>query len=140
MLWDVDVWSEMERLRREMNGLFSNFERDGGASTYPLVNLYDEKENLVVTAELPGMTKEKVNITYSDGVLTIAGNLEPLAEVKKMTVVRQERAFGRFEKAIRLPVKVDQNRINAAFSNGILTVTLPKAEEAKPKTIAIEAK
>jgi HSP20 family protein len=140
MLWDVDVLSEMERLRREMNGLFSNFERVGGASTYPLVNLYDGKENMVVTAELPGMTKEKVSITFSDGVLTITGNLEPLAEVKKMTIVRQERVLGKFEKTIRLPVKVDQNKINASFSNGILTVTLPKAEEAKPKTIAIEAK
>ena len=140
MLWNVDVWSEMERLRREMNGLFSNFERESGGSTYPLVNMYDEKENIIVTAELPGMTKEKVGITYADGILTIAGNLEPLPEVNKMTVIRQERASGKFEKTIRLPLKVDQNRINAAFSNGILTVTLPKAEEAKPKAIAIEAK
>jgi len=140
MLWDIDVWSEMERLRREMDGLFSNYERESGASTYPLVNMYDEKDNVVVTAELPGMTKDKVNITYSDGILSISGNLEPLPEVKRMTVIRQERAQGRFEKTIRLPVKVDQNRINAAFSNGILTINLPKAEEAKPKTIAIEAK
>jgi HSP20 family protein len=140
MLWNVDVWSEMERLRREMNGLFSNFERESGGSTHPLVNMYDEKDNVIVTSELPGMTKEKVSITYSDGILSIAGNLEPLPEVNKMTVIRQERASGKFEKTIRLPFKVDQNRINAAFSNGILTVTLPKAEEAKPKAIAIEAK
>ena len=140
MLWHDDVWSEMERLRREMNGLFSNFERTSGASTFPLVNVYDQKENIMVTAELPGMTKEKANITFSDSVLTIAGDIEPLAEVRKMTVIRQERALGRFEKTIRMPVKVDQNKINASFSNGILTVTLPKAEEAKPKTIAIEAK
>jgi len=140
MLWNTDLWGEMERLRREMNGLFSNFGRASGATTYPLVNMYDDKDHFVVTAELPGMTKDKVSITYADGVLTIAGNLEPLAEARKMSVVRQERAVGRFEKAIRLPAKVDQNRISASFSNGILSVTLPKSEEAKPKTIAIEAK
>jgi HSP20 family protein len=140
MLWNDDVLSEMERLRREMNGLFSNFDRENGVSTYPLVNMYDEDDDIVVKFELPGVTKDKVNITYSDGILSITGNLEPLLEVKKMAMIRQERALGKFEKTIRLPVKIDQNGINAAFSNGILTVTLPKAEEAKPKTIAIDAK
>lgn len=140
MLWNTDLWGEMERLRREMNGLFTNFGRASGATTYPLVNMYDDKERYVITAELPGMTKDKISITFADGVLTIAGNVEPLADVRKMTVVRQERAVGRFEKSLRLPAKVDQNRIGAAFCNGILTVTLPKSEEAKPKTIAIEAK
>lgn len=140
MLWNVDLWSEIERLRREMNSLFTNVDRTSGAETYPLVNIYDTKDEVILTAELPGMTKEKVNITYSDGVLNIAGNLQPLANSGKMQVVRMERAAGEFDKAIRLPTKVDQNRINASFSNGILTVKLPKSEEAKPKTIAIEAK
>lgn len=140
MFWNGDSLSEMERFRKEMNRLFSDYDRQSGASTYPLVNMYDETDNIVVTSELPGMTKDNVNITYSDGILSISGNLEPLPEVKNMTVIRQERSLGQFEKTIRLPVKVDQNKINASFSNGILTVTLPKAEEAKSKTIAIEAK
>jgi len=130
----------MERLRRDMNGLFSGYERTGGAATYPLVNLYDGRDAVIVTAELPGMTREKVGITFSDGVLTIAGNLEPLADVKDMAVIRQERSMGKFEKSLRLPAKVDQNKITASFTNGILTVTLPKTEDAKPRTIAIEAK
>jgi HSP20 family protein len=140
MLWNVDVWGEMDRLRREMNSLWTNFDRAAGTSTYPLINIYDGKENLAVTAELPGVAKDKVSITYTDGVLTIAGNREPVAEVKDMAVIRQERAVGKFEKSLRLPVKVDQSKITASFSNGILTVQLPKSEEAKPKTIAIEAK
>jgi HSP20 family protein len=140
MMWNADVWNEMERLRREMNSLFSGVESPGRAATYPLVNVYDGRDSLVVTAELPGMTKEKVGITYSDGVLTIAGNLEPLADIKDMAVIRQERSAGKFEKSLRLPAKVDQSKITASFTNGILTVTLPKAEEAKPRTIAIEAK
>jgi len=140
MLWNVDLWSEMERFRREIDGFFKNIDRSTGATTYPLVNVYDNKEDIVVTAELPGVTKEKVTITYADGVLTIKGDLEPLKSVKNMSVVRQERSVGKFEKTLRLPTKVDQNKISASFNNGILTITLPKTEEVRPKTIAIEAK
>lgn len=140
MLWDVDVLSEMERLRREMNSLFSDYGRTSGSTTYPLTNVYDDRENVVVTAELPGMTKDKVSIIFSDGALTISGKQEPLTNVKKMTVIRQERALGDFEKTIRIPSKIDQGKITASFTNGILTVTLPKSEDAKPKTITIEAR
>jgi HSP20 family protein len=140
MLWDIDVWSEMERLQREMNNLFSNYGRSSGSSSYPLTNVYDNQENIVVTAELPGMTKDSVSISYTDGVLTISGKQEPLANINKMTVVRQERAMGNFEKTLRIPIKIDQGKITASFTNGILIVTLPKSEEAKPKTITIEAK
>jgi HSP20 family protein len=120
--------------------LFSDYGRTSGSTTYPLTNVYDGRENIVVTAELPGMTKDKVSITFSDGALTISGKQEPLANIKKMTVIRQERALGDFEKSLRIPVKIDQGKITASFSNGILTVTLPKSEEAKPKIITIEAK
>jgi len=141
MLWNVDVWREMDRLRREMDNLFTGYERTGGAAaTFPLVNIYDEKDNVVVTAELPGMTKDKVGITFADGVLTLAGKMEPLAEAKGMTVVRQERSVGDFEKTLRIPSRVQQDKISASFDNGVLTITLPKSEEAKPKTITIEAK
>jgi HSP20 family protein len=140
MLWDVDLWREMERLRREMNGLFENAGRASGSTTYPLVNVYDDSENIVVTAELPGMSKEKVNISFADGTLSIAGKLEPMLNVKNMSVVRQERTVGEFEKIVRIPTKVQADKINAAFSNGILTIRMPKAEEVKPKTITIEAR
>jgi len=140
MLWNLDVWREMERLRRDMDGLFSNYGRTAASATYPLINVYEDKDNMVVTAELPGATKEKVSITFSDGVLTIAGKQEAPASVKNMSAVRQERTEGEFEKTINIPTKIDQNGINASFGNGILTITLPKAEEAKPKTITIEAK
>jgi len=140
MLWNLDLWREMERLRRDMDGLFSNYGRTAASSTYPLINVYEDKDNMVVTAELPGATKEKVDITFSDGVLTIAGRQESPASVKNMSAVRRERTEGDFEKTVAIPTKIDPNGINASFGNGILTVTLPKAEEAKPKTITIEAK
>jgi len=138
MLWNDDVFSEMERMRREINRHLSNFGQTG-STTYPLMNVYDSKDEIVVTAELPGLSKERVNITISDGILTLSGNLEPLSKVKNMTAVRKERSEGKFEKTLRIPAKVMQDSIRASFSNGILTITLPKSEEAKPKTIAIEA-
>ena len=140
MLWDMDIFSEMERLRREMNNLFSNYGSTPGSSTYPLMNVYDDKENILVTAELPGLIKEQVNITFSDGTLTLSGKQQPPAKTKGMAVVRKERSEGDFEKTLRVPTKIKQDAIKASFSNGILTVIMPKAEEVKPKTIAIEAK
>jgi len=140
MLWDMDIFSEMEKLRREMNNLFSNYGSTTGSSTYPLMNVYDDKDNILVSAELPGLTKEHVNITFSDGTLMVSGKQQPLAKAKGMTVVRKERSEGDFEKSLRVPTKIKQEAIKASFSNGILSITLPKAEEVKPKTIAIEAK
>jgi len=140
MIFNVDMWNEMDRLRREMNSLFTGYDRASASTTYPLVNVYDDKDAVIVTAELPGMSKEQVRITYADGALTLSGKLEPLAAAKKMTIVRQERSEGAFEKSLRIPTKIDQEKINASFSNGILTVMLPKAEEAKPKTIQVDVK
>jgi len=140
MLWNTDVFSEMERLRRDMNNLFSDYGEAAGTATFPLMNVYDSKDTIIVTAELPGITKDQVNITVADGVLTLSGETKPLAKAKGMAVVRQERSEGEFEKTFRIPAKVKQDAIAASFANGILTITLPKAEEAKPKTIFIEAK
>jgi len=140
MIWNVDVWREMERLRREMDGLFSDYGRGAPSAGYPLINVYEDDNDVLVTAELPGTTKEKVSITFADGILTIGGKLERPASVKNMAAVRVERTEGSFEKTVRIATKVNQNAINASFENGILTITLPKAEEAKPKTITIEAK
>jgi len=140
MLWDLDVFSEMDRLRRDMNNLFSGYGQAAGSATFPLMNVYDSKDNIIVTAELPGITKDQVKITVVDDVLTLAGETKPLVKAKGMAMIRHERSEGEFEKTFRIPIKVKQDAIAASFANGILTITLPKAEEAKPKTIAIEAR
>ena len=139
MMWNVEVVNEMDRLRREMDSLFSNYGRSRVATTYPLVNVYDGKDAIVVTAELPGMTKDKVSISFTDGLLSIKGRLEPSRVATGMTPIRQERSEGDFDKTLRIPTKVEPDKIGATFVNGILTITMPKAEEAKPKTIAIQA-
>jgi len=140
MMWGIDIFSEMERLRRDMNRLFSDYSHSSGASTFPLINIYEDKECVVVTAELPGLNKDQVNIIFSDGNLTLSGKVDSPSNVKNMAVLRKERSEGNFEKVLRISPKVKAEAITASFTNGILTVTLPKAEEAKPKTISIEAK
>lgn len=140
MLWNLDVWREMERLRRDMDGLFTNYGRTAASATYPLINVYDGRDEVMVTAELPGSTKEDVSITFSDSVLTISGKRIAPQSVRNMTAVRKERTEGEFGKTVNIPTKVDANNISASFSNGILSIRLPKAEEVKPKTIAIKTK
>ena len=106
MMWNVDAWREMDRLRKDMDSLFTGYSR-GAGPTYPLLNVYDDKDNITVTAELPGMSKDKVNITFSDGLLTIAGKQEAVEASKNMTAIRQERSTGAFEKSLRIPTKVE---------------------------------
>ena len=139
MLWQIDPWQEMERMSREMNRILGSSGRTA-PSSFPLVNVYESKDDVVVTAELPGCTKECVNITFADGALTLSGKQEPVADENKMILIRQERSLGEFEKTLNIPYKIDQEKISAAFKNGVLTVTLPKAEEAKPKQISIDVK
>ena len=138
MLWNVDIFNEVDRLRREMNNLFSDSGRTT-TNTYPLLNAYENEDEIAVTAELPGLTKDDVNITFSEGVLTLSGNQRTTAKMKEMTAIRKERSDGEFEKTLQIPVKIKQDIISASFIDGVLTITLPKAEEAKPKTITIEA-
>ena len=138
MLRHIDLWREMDRIRKEFDNIFSGYQRETESGTYPLLNVSDNRDEVIVTAELPGMTKEKVNITFMDEVLTVSGKLEPLADTQKMTAVRRERSIGAFEKRVHVPFKVQQDKISASFEDGVLTIRMPKSEEARPKTITIE--
>src|SRR5205085_12018816 len=100
----------------------------------PALDLYQNNDNVVAVVELPGMRKEDIEISLHDGMLTIAG------ERKSQTTEgdkaeRSERYVGRFRRSITLPTRVDASKVNATYKDGILTVILPKAEEAKPKHI-----
>ena len=104
----------------------------------PALDLHQDKDSLFVHAELPGMKKEDVTLSLHDGVLTLSGERRHVQGDK--TTLRNERSFGRFERSITLPAPVDATRVTAAYENGILTVTLPKAEAAKPRQIEINVK
>lgn len=101
----------------------------------PALDLYQNNDNVVALVELPGMRKEEIEISLHDGTLTIAG--ERKEETGHDGATRTERFTGKFRRTITLPTRVDANKVSATYKDGILTVTLPKAEEAKPKQIQV---
>jgi HSP20 family protein len=133
----------LSNLRDELDTLFelpfwSNFGRRAQlfSGWTPALDLYQNNDNVVAMLELPGMRKEDIEISLHDGMLTIAGErrTETLDGEK---AERSERYIGKFRRSINLPTRVDANKVSATYKDGILTVTLPKAEEAKPKQIQV---
>ena len=103
----------------------------------PALDLYQNNDNVVAIVELPGLRKEDIEISLHDGTLTIGGERKSRTESNGDTAARTERFTGKFRRTITLPTRVDGNKVNATYTDGILTVTLPKAEEAKPKQIQV---
>jgi len=138
-------WSALDRwsnLRDELNSLFNlpfwaNFNRQDLISGWsPVLDLYENNDNVVAVLELPGLRKEDIEISLHDGTLTIAGERKSSSSNGEK-VERTERYVGSFRRSITLPAQVDANKVGATYRDGILTVTLPKAEEAKPRRIQV---
>ena len=104
----------------------------------PTVDLYENRDDLVLKAELPGMKKEDIDISLHGDVLTLSGERKEEETFDKAESYRAERFLGRFQRTLTLPVTVDASKVQASYQDGILTVTLPKAEEAKPKQIQVK--
>jgi HSP20 family protein len=138
MQWVTDPMREFERMRKLMDKMFSRVPFFGTTEfQFPLVNLYDARDVLYVVAEIPGVPKENIEINYQDGALTITGKRE-FKRYGQSELLRQEQPEGDFEKIIRIPMSIKSNEIKAKFEDGMLTVSLPKTEEAKPRQIAVE--
>jgi HSP20 family protein len=103
----------------------------------PALDLYQNNDNVVAVVELPGMRKEDIEISLQDGVLTIGGERKSEEGGTGENASRTERFTGKFRRSVTLPTRVDANKVNATYKDGLLTVTLPKAEEAKPKQIQV---
>jgi len=103
----------------------------------PALDMYEDKDNLYVRFELPGMKREEIDLALHDGTLSITGERKGEANVKDAEVYRAERFFGRFQRTVTLPTPVVVDKVKAQYQDGILSITLPKAEEAKPKHIAV---
>ena len=135
---------EMMTLREAMDRLFDDaFTRPvfaGGNSTIPAIDLYQTDDDVVVKAALPGIKAEDVQITVENDVLQLRGEFKSENAQKEATYHIREQRYGSFERSVALPVAVQTEKAQANFENGILTVTLPKAEAVKPKTISIKAK
>ena len=103
----------------------------------PPLDLYQNNDNVIAVVELPGLRKEDIEISLHDGTLTIGGERKSETNANGENATRTERFTGKFRRSITLPTRVDANEVNATYKDGILTVTLPKAEEAKPKQIQV---
>jgi HSP20 family protein len=134
----------MMSLREAMDQLFNDaFTRPvgmSGGSVVPAIDLYQDNDSVVVKAALPGLKAEDVQISVTADVLTLRGEFKQENEQKETTYHIREQRFGSFERSIMLPSDVQTDKAKADFENGILTITLPKAESVKPKTITIKAK
>jgi len=133
-------------LRQEVNRLFDDFLTSdffgepfqGIAEWQPALDLAETDDAVVVKAELPGIKSDDVEVLLQDDVLTIKGEKKEEKEEKTKNVHHVERAYGAFQRSFRLPATIQGDKVDATFKNGVLTVTLPKAEEAKPKAVKIK--
>jgi HSP20 family protein len=136
---------EMMTLREAMDRLFDDAFtrplslRDGGSSA-PAIDMYQTDNDVVVKAALPGFKAEDVQINVTGEVLTIRGEMKREEEQNEKAWHIREQRWGSFERSVALPTDVVADKAQADFANGILTITLPKAEEVKPKTITVKAK
>ena len=144
---ELTPWSAADRwsnLRDELNSFFelpvwSSFARTGQLFTgwSPALDLYQSNDNVIAVVELPGMRKEDIEISLHDGTLTISGERKRENSSNGDKAERTERYVGTFRRSIALPTRVDAGKVSATYREGILTVTLPKAEEVKPKQIQV---
>jgi HSP20 family protein len=103
----------------------------------PAVDIFEKGDDLVIRAEIPGVDKDDVDITVRNNSLTLRGERKREQEITEENSYRLERSYGNFVRSFTLPRTVDASRISARYSNGVLDIVLPKAEEAKPKKIEI---
>ena len=135
---------ELSHLRNEIDRLFraplSEFARNSNllSSTAPALDIYEDKDTFVVKAELPGMKKEDIDVSVRDGNLTLSGERKRAEVNAELEVYHAERFFGHFERTLALPAAVNAEQIAAQYQDGVLTVTLPKSEAAKPKHINVQ--
>jgi HSP20 family protein len=147
--WGLAPFRKMSNLRDEIDQVFDRMFRspwDLGQDTQfmagwsPAIDLFEDKDNLVVKAELPGLKKEDIDISLHEGLLTVSGERKEEKKEESTETYRSERYVGRFQRTFSLPFAVDENKITATYKDGVLTVTLPKTEEAKPKQIVVNVR
>jgi HSP20 family protein len=142
--WEPFVNNTMAQFQKEMNRLFDTFGVGSVAwptlaYSYPPVNVWEEGDKLYAEAELPGLAQDQIQVFVTDGnQLTITGE-RPLKEAAENIWHRQERGHGKFSRVITLPVAVDADKVEARFEHGVLHLTLPKSEHAKPRRIQVKA-
>lgn len=135
------IWQEMDQLQREMNRLFDSSSRGRvvSAPSYPAINIWTNDEGMLISAEMPAVQPDDINIDVNADALSISGDRKPDEVAKEAIFHRRERSYGSFSRTIQLPFMVDTNKVEASFRNGILMISMPRAEADKPKKITIKS-
>jgi HSP20 family protein len=146
---DIVEWKpfrEVSRLRREMDRLWDDFFGPGRRALRPLeaewapaIDVSETADQVMIKAEVPGMDAKNIDISLSGDILTIKGEKKSEREEKKENYHLVERSYGSFSRSLKLPAAVAADKIEASYKQGVLTITCPKKEEAKPKAIEIKA-
>ncbi|MEO5375279.1 MAG: Hsp20/alpha crystallin family protein [Alphaproteobacteria bacterium] len=137
-----DVWADpilnLQRMQEEMNRLFGRFGTMTEAGEYPSMNVWTGEEGAMVTAEVPGVSPENIEVTVHRNTLTLKGRRDEAAPTgEEVTYHRRERDHGTFGRTIALPFPVDSDRVEASFRNGVVKILLPRPEADKPRRIKI---
>jgi HSP20 family protein len=143
--WDPfrDLISIQDRMNRLFEQTLSRSRGDEAVSATtwtPAVDIYETSDTIVMKAELPGVTREDIQIQINDNTLTLKGERRFARDVQEESYLRIERAYGSFHRSFSLPASIQQEKIRALFKDGVLELTLPKAENSKPKPISIEVR
>lgn len=135
--------SDFDQIRREVSRLLEATAGDGApepdAGVFPPMNISQDDDNFYLRAEIPGIKPAELSISALPNRITIAGQREIPREHERVSYHRKERAEGAFDRTVTLPMEVDAAQVDAEYTEGILTLTLPKAERAKPRQIAIRS-
>jgi HSP20 family protein len=143
-LREITPFRDFERMRRDMDRMWDSFFERGtlrgkeGREWLPSLDVAETKNEIVVKAEVPGLDPKDIDISLSDGLLTIKGEKKQEREEKEENYHLVERSYGSFTRSIRLPNEVQSDKIKASYKNGVLKVVLPKSEEAKKKEVKIK--
>jgi HSP20 family protein len=134
------VYREMDRLQREMNRLFEETypTRARRATGYPAMNVWTNDEGLIITTEVPGVKPQDIDVSVVGDTLTLSGSRKPDEIKEDSRYHRQERGYGDFTRSIQLPFPVNVKKVEATFQNGVLNISMPRAEEDKPKKITVK--
>ncbi|MGH7972135.1 MAG: Hsp20/alpha crystallin family protein [Limisphaerales bacterium] len=135
----VTTQDRLSRLFNETMGRFVGSEGVRSGAWLPSVDIYENEQNIVLKAELPGVDPKDVEATVHEGTLYLKGDRKYEKDVKEESYHHVERAYGSFARSFELPASVDADKVQAAFKDGVLTLTMPKKEEAKAKKIKISA-
>jgi HSP20 family protein len=134
-----DPFATLLGLQRAMENVMGSDwfgSRTSGSGAFPLINVFNDGDDFVVVAELPGVKKEDLDVQVRGDTVRIQGK-KTIAYDEKASIHRRERTAGQFDRTVTLPAEIDSAKVNAEYRDGVLTLRLPRAESAKPRTVAI---